>query len=177
MDVQRVLSLIRAPLERDAIPVALAGAFAINAYGMGRATADLDLVAPLRAQPLLVSTLESHGYETLYRSDGFSNHLHKDAALGRVDFIYVDDATAQKLFPPSHTMTIAGVGTVLVPRVEHLIAMKVQAIKNNYARRHKDLADIQHLLSQPGVDKEEARQYFERAGMQEDWNGLSNRKA
>jgi hypothetical protein len=40
--------------------------------------------------------------------------------------------------------------TLLVPRPEHLAAMKVQAMKNDPSRTFQDLADIQALLSLPG---------------------------
>jgi hypothetical protein len=50
---------------------------------------------------------------------------------------------------------------ILVPRPEHLIAMKVLAMKNDPGRTFQEMADIRVLLQYPGVDLEEARQAFE----------------
>jgi hypothetical protein len=56
---------------------------------------------------------------------------------------------------------------IAVPKPEHLIAMKVQAIKEAPERTWQDLADIGFLLQLPGVDRGEAAGYFERAGLLE----------
>lgn len=172
MDVVQVLEAIRAHLDADRQPVALAGAFALNAYGLGRATADLDLVVPAGAQTGLIRMLETMGYETLHASSGFSNHLHPDPVLGRVDLVYIAEPTASKLFGACRRMPFAGSRDMLVPRPEHLIAMKVRAIKNDPKRRLRDLADIAFLLRRGDVDRDEAREYFADAGLLEDWNEL-----
>jgi hypothetical protein len=172
MDVVQVLDAIRAHLDADHQPVALAGAFALNAYGLGRATADLDLVVPAGAQAGLIRKLEAMGYETLHTSSGFSNHLHPDPVLGRIDFVYVTEPTASRLFAACRSMPFPGSRDMLVPRPEHLIAMKVQAMKNDPKRRLRDMADIAFLLQRGDVDREEARRYFAEAGLAEDWNEL-----
>ena len=59
-----------------------------------------------------------------------------------------------------------------VPRPEHLIAMKVQAIKNAPERAFQDLADVSFLLALPGVDRREVRGYFEKAGLSARWEEL-----
>lgn len=157
--------------QRKQFRFALAGAYAVNAYGLGRFTNDLDLLAPQSAQAELVALFESKGFETLNRSEGFSNHLHAHAELGRVDIIYVNDATAAKLFPSCRRAVMAGVD-VAVPRAEHLIAMKLQAIRSNPARLHKDMVDVRHLLHTPGLDRELARTYFEQYGFMNEWEEL-----
>lgn len=173
MDTQNVLHFLRELLAARGHPFALAGAFAVNAYGMARFTSDIDLVVPLAAQQLLVDGMETRGYETLRRAEGYSNHLHRDPLLGRVDFIYVDAATAAKLFPQCRKTTLGDLSDVLVPRPEHLIAMKVHAIKSNPPRRLKDLADIQYLLRNAGANVDEARGYFEAAGLRGDWDEIT----
>ncbi len=54
-----------------------------------------------------------------------------------------------------------------VPRAEHLVAMKVHAMKNDPERVLQDMADIRVLLQVPGIDEDEVRGYFERAGMED----------
>jgi hypothetical protein len=151
---------------------AVTGGVALAAYGNPRVTLDLDIVTEAAAQPAVVASLEAAGYETLYRSSGFSNHLHADREWGRLDFIYVDAATAGKLF--ANLRDIAGPAgrAIKVPRPEHLIAMKVHAIKNTPQRALQDLADVSYLLDLPGLDRDEARGYFDKAGLLDRWEEL-----
>ncbi len=98
--------------------------------------------------------------------------VHTDAALGRLDFVYVAAETSRRLFAGCREGVFGG-RTVRVPRPEHLAAMKVQAMKNDPDRRLQDLADVRFLLSVPGVDRQEVRGYFERAGLLRDYDELN----
>ena len=128
---------------------------------------DLDFVTEADVRERLVSFLESLGYETLYSSQGYSNHLHPDPELGRVDLIYVDAETAEKLFRSPGAKFRLGDRELPVPRAEHLAAMKVHAMKNDPGRRLQEMADIRFLLQLDGVDEEEIREYFIGAGLAE----------
>lgn len=57
-------------------------------------------------------------------------------------------------------------------RPEHLVAMKVQAIKNAPDRAWQDMADISFLVGLPGVDRHEVRAYFENAGLLTKWEAI-----
>ena len=59
------------------------------------------LLTESAAQRALVNFLEARGYETLYCSGAYSNHLSPDPDLGCVDLIYVDGETAERLFANS----------------------------------------------------------------------------
>lgn len=61
---------------------------------------------------------------------------------------------------------------VLVPKPEHLAALKVLAMKNDPARIFQEMADIRFLLTVPGVDRHEIRDYFERQGLKERFDEL-----
>ncbi len=175
MDFARVLDRIASLLDEGGFPYALVGGLGLHAYGHSRATFDLDLVTRAEAQTPLVSHLEELGYETLHRSSGYSNHAHTDPEWGCVDVVYVDDETARQLFPAcAHTLKL-GVREAPVPRAEHLIAMKVQALRNDPSRELQDLADIQYLLGLPDTNREDARGYFERAGLTEWYDKLIQR--
>jgi hypothetical protein len=171
VDFPKVLDLVTEFFEREKLPFALIGAFGLHAYGLTRATTDLDFVTDSAAQPRLVSFLEGSGYETLYVSPGYSNHLHPDPDLGRVDLVYVSGETSSRLFAEAKLLRIAG-RAVPVPRPEALAAMKVHAMRNDPERRHQELADIRFLLMLPDVDREEIRSYFEAAGMGELYDDL-----
>lgn len=165
MDFARVIKEVAGFMDRENARFALAGAFALHAYGLSRATTDLDFVTEARIRAHLVSFLESLGYETLYSSPGYSNHLHPKTEMGRVDLIYVDGETARRLFESPGASLHLGGYDLKVPRAEHLAAMKVHAMKNDPGRALQEMADIQFLLQLDGVDETEIREYFEKAGL------------
>jgi hypothetical protein len=165
VDFATVLADLVRFLEGHSLRVGLAGALALHAHGISRATSDLDLVVEDKAKPLLLQHLDALGYERLHVSEGFSNHLHTDSRLGRVDFIYVDEHTAGLLFGQAiRSRLFAGV-EVLVPRPAHLAAMKIQAMKDDPSRTLRELEDIRLLMKLPGVDQDEIGRYFERCGL------------
>jgi hypothetical protein len=165
VDLSRVMGRVADFLEGAGAPVALVGAHALQAYGVTRATIDLDLLTERGVQERLVPFMESLGYETLHRSDGYSNHLHADREWGRVDFVYVDERTSRAVFGRLTERATIGGRRIALPRPEHLVAMKVQAMKNDPRRTLRDLSDVQELLSVVEADETEVRSYFERAGL------------
>src|SRR4051812_38243814 len=138
-----------------------------------RTTLHLDILVGAAAQVELVGLLERLGYETLNRSAGYSNHLHHDAAWGRVDVVYVSGDTATKLFEQANEQIGPGGQRIRVPRPEHLAAMKALAIKNDPARTFQDLADVRFLLTRPGVDRDLVRDYFARYGLVERYEDVA----
>lgn len=165
MNYFKVLAALDDYFAREGARYAVAGAFALHAYGLTRATADLDLVADAPAQGGVVAFLEGLGYETLHLSAGYSNHVHPVGAMGRVDLVYVDGATADHLFAGSKRLLSLQGRSFPVPRPEHLAAMKAFAVKNAPERALQDLADVANLLALPAVDREEVRGYFEKYGL------------
>ena len=172
MDFDRALREIGRFLDERQVPWAVIGGLGLAALGFPRATLDLDIVVPTTVQDDLIAYLEREGFLTLHRSAGYSNHRHEDPVRGRVDVVYVRGETAEKLF--SSTVEVAGPreDPLRVPKPEHLIAMKVLAIKNDPERALQDLADIRLLLGLPGVDAEEVRATFARHGLAERFDEL-----
>ncbi len=144
---------------------AIVGGLALQAYGFSRATQDVDILVEARARDDVVSFMESLGYETLHVSEGFSNHLHPDRTLGRVDFVYVEHSTADRIFAASRRVAGIHGRSVAVPTAEHLIAMKVHAAKNDPSRLLREVGDIEYLLRHGGVAPQDVRGYFEAAGL------------
>jgi hypothetical protein len=172
MDFVRVLNRIDAVLTTRGSRYALAGGVALAAYGHPRLTLDLDIVTEADAQDALVASMESTGYVTLYRSLSFSNHRHPDREWGRVDFIYVRGETAARLFAGVRIVPGPAGRPVSVPRPEHLIAMKVQAMKNAPERTWQEMVDISYPLTLDGTDRREAREYFAKASLLQRWEEL-----
>lgn len=172
MDFSGVLDRITSFLVERRQPFALVGGVALAAYGIARTTLDLDVAVDISVQEEIVAFMEGQGYATLHRSAGFSNHLHADPGLGRVDFVYVRDETSRRLFAElRHVEGPRGVA-IPVPKPEHLAAMKVQAMRDDPARSFQELADVRALLARPDVDRGEVKGYFERHGLLEKYDEL-----
>lgn len=173
MDFAGVLGRVEAFLTERHWRFALAGGVALGVYGNLRLTLDLDIVTEAAAQEALVAWMESAGYTTLHRSSGFSNHRHPSREWGRVDFIYVRDETATRLFAGVVVAPGPAGRPVPVPRKEHLIAMKVQAMKNDPTRTLQDMSDIEYLLKLDGTNRDEVMESFVKAGLLERWQELA----
>jgi hypothetical protein len=172
LNFARVLEVISVFLEEKGHRYALIGGVALAAYGLARTTLDLDFVLDAEAEEDVIGFLESRGYQTLHRSSGYSSHVHPDLRWGRVDILYVRGETSREIFGACRTSLGPGGVTVLLPKPEHLAAMKTLAMKNDPGRTFQEMADIRFLLHLPGVDRQEIRAYFERYGMGERFDEL-----
>jgi hypothetical protein len=159
-------------LESHGFRAALVGGLALAAYGLPRTTLDADFLTEQPAQEPLVTFLEALGYETLHRSRGYSNHLHSNPDSGRIDFVYVDEATAAKVFGAARRLPGPGGQPVTVAAPEHLAAMKVLAMRNDPSREPQDLADLRFLLALPGIDRAVVRESFVRHGLLDRFEAL-----
>ena len=172
MDFGAVLRTVSAFLASKGYRFALIGGVALAAYGLARTTLDLDLLVEGRGQDDLVAFLESLGFETLHRSTGYSNHLHADAAWGRLDCVYVGGSTGEQMFAACRVARAPGGIEVPLPKPEHLAALKVVAMKNDAGRIFQEMADIRFLLQLPQTDRREVRGYFDRHGLRERFDDL-----
>lgn len=84
MKFKTVLKLLMDFFAAGNMDHALIGGFALTAYGYLRATQDVDFILRHGNQGQVVPYLESLGYETLYRSKGYSNHRHALPGQGQI---------------------------------------------------------------------------------------------
>jgi Nucleotidyl transferase AbiEii toxin, Type IV TA system len=176
VNIDNVLKNLIGFFSKEEIDFALIGAFALHAYGYVRATGDIDFVVRGKDQERIVRFLESLGYETLHRSKGFSNHLHPLSTLGRIDLIYVEGETAGTIFSETNSTPIFEGLSIPVVRSEHLIALKIFAMKNDPGRSFQEMADIQQLLKHTEIDIDEVRGYFQKYGQMEKFYELTGRE-
>ncbi len=176
MNIKTIFRSLISFFKQAEIEYAVVGAFALKAYGYLRATQDVDFLVRSAHQSRIIAHLESLGYETIYRSAGYSNHVHPLANLGRIDFIYIEGETADIILSEARPLLVLDDISVPVVRVEHLIALKVFAMKNDPERSFREMADLQYLLKLPGLDLEEIQGYFEKYGQMEKYNELTKRE-
>lgn len=166
MDFSSVLAETKSAFEREGIRFALAGGVAVATYGIQRSTLDLDLVVPRADADAAVGALERLGYETIRRSEGFSNHL-RSAGTARVDLLFVTEPTASALFARATQQSVFDETAVAVVHPEHLVAMKLFALKQNPARQAIDLEDVRALLHEGLVDSSIVSGYLVRYELEE----------
>jgi hypothetical protein len=170
MDFRAIFDELLSFLKGRKCRFAVVGAFGLHAYGLSRATGDIDFIVDGVCRDELIAFLEGLRYETLYRSSGYSNHVRAvPQTMGRLDFIYVEGRTAEILFSQVTTRLSLGGWDIPVPRPEHLIALEVLAMKNDPARTFREMADIQFLMGLPGIDEEMVKSQFEKRDF---WNDI-----
>lgn len=172
MDFVAALRRIGDHLDAADADWAVIGGLALAVRGAGRLTHDVDIITERSARNDFIAFLESRGYSTLHASEGYSNHAHSDPKLGRIDVVYIDAATAQKLFAEATEEEIFPGVNARVPRAEHLIAMKVLAARNDRTRRLQEMADIAGLMRSCGIAPRDVRHYFARHDMIDAWNEI-----
>src|SRR4051812_30047543 len=165
MEFERVLQLFTEFFDREKVRYAIVGGLAVAAWGRKRSTKDADFAVDLSNQDRVVGFAESQGYETLRVSSGYSNLVHADAGLGRVDFLYLSGPTADRVFAAATVkeLRVGHEGRIASP--EHLAMMKALAMKNFPHRALYEGEDVRVLLEVPGVDREAVRDYFEQQGL------------
>lgn len=176
MKFKKTFQLLIDFFERERIDYALIGAFALKAYGYTRATQDVDFIVRQKDRKKIIANLESLGFETLYSSTGYSNHLHPLSGLGRIDFVYVKGDTAESIFKEAVRILLFDNLTVLVVRPEHIVALKVFAMKNDPDRALREMADIKELLSLPEINLQEVQKYFKKYGQMERYYDIVGEK-
>lgn len=167
MQFDAVLRTFSEFFEREGIRYCVVGGLAMQAWGHSRFTNDVDLAVSRSDQARVLAVAESLGYEAFFVSAGFSNHDHRDRALGRIDFMYPDAQTADRMFDAAVRRRVIGAIETPVASAEHLAMMKGLAMKEKPGRIPYDGEDVRHLLSLPGIDRVSVRDYYVRIGMLE----------
>jgi hypothetical protein len=171
-DFAKTLKMLLDYYSSRGLDYALIGGFALQAYGLSRNTDDIDFVLRSRDASGTIKFLESIGYQTLNRTEAFSNHEHPLSGFSRVDFLYVNGETADALFSNVREFPVFGNSKVRVVKPEHLIALKLFSMAANPERRALDQEDLVHLLHQEGLDRDEIRRYFQKYSTLEELEAL-----
>lgn len=133
-------------LFKDAgITFVLVGGHAVNHYGVTRHTADIDLMILSSNCGKATRELEALGYCEDCSSELFVRCVHADAATMDVDFLLVDEETLTKIADSAISAVIED-REVLIPSLDHLLAMKLHSLRHTPERMLKDGGDIVALL-------------------------------
>lgn len=150
-----LLDSVHGRLEAAGVDHALIGAFALAAWGVQRATNDVDFLIDGAKAAVARQALESNGFTVFHASDD----VLQMAGPGPVDFVLARRPLSLAMLTRASARTFRGIKCV---EPEDLIGLKIQAYKNDPRRELQDRADIQRLIGvSPSLDWARIRQYAE----------------
>lgn len=142
------------------------GGLAINHYGYSRDTSDLDLFISLDDRPEWPELLATLGYTNFKDGGNFIQYEAPARNAWPVDLMLVQETTFAPIFVASQNANFFGVKT-RVPSLEHLLALKLHALKYTRAHRFlKDFLDVENLIriNQIDIKSQNIRELFARYG-------------
>jgi hypothetical protein len=153
------------------------GGHAVNAYGEPRATLDVDFLVRKDDRARWQELLKGEGFKLMRDESTFLQFSPPYGIEWRLDLMLVNSATFEKLTAKSRIVEMLGIKT-RVPTVEHLIALKLHALKHGPQERfEKDFGDVLTLTRNSGLDpkSESYRQLFDQFGTVELYERLLER--
>jgi len=151
MDYAKAFHLVAKASKESAVPCVLIGGFAINFYKVTRNTLDVDFLITKEDFIKIRNALLIAGYAEEFATDVAIRFSNKIDALD-IDFMIVDNTTREKIIKAGKIAEVVG-EKLIIPSINHLIALKLHAIKNNQKNRiWKDLPDIIRLIKMNNID-------------------------
>ncbi|MEW6745887.1 MAG: nucleotidyl transferase AbiEii/AbiGii toxin family protein [Planctomycetota bacterium] len=130
----------------------LIGGHALNVYGVARQTGDVDIVVRAEDRNEWRAILTSLGYKLYHDHPSFMQFMAPSIDTWPVDLILVDGPTFTGLHHDGREVEL-GAARVIVPSVEHLLALKLHVLKQQQPERElRDLEDILGLIERARVD-------------------------
>ncbi|MFH1440716.1 MAG: nucleotidyl transferase AbiEii/AbiGii toxin family protein [Candidatus Omnitrophota bacterium] len=152
MKYSTVFHLISAVCRKANVACVLIGGFAVNYYKVTRQTADADFLITKDGYEKILNLLETEGFKQDYTQEVFARLTAEKPYFIDLDFMFVDKETLDKIIKEGKKAEIAG-QKFMVPCLNHLIALKLHAIKHNpHAREFKDFLDIAELIKVNKID-------------------------
>lgn len=162
MDLKKALTLTVTEFEKNNIPYAIIGGFAVGALGIPRSTIDLDFLVSSETLHKVESIMLALGYDKVFSSENASQYVSPFPEMGEVDFLHAFRPISLKMLSEAETLPVFGKGTkVKVLKAEDIIALKLQSISNNPDRLAKDNSDIEELMKNRPLNWEALKSYFE----------------
>ena len=122
----------------------LIGGFAVNAYGFSRQTADVDCLIAEENKVKALQRFQASGFKIQAQGPIFARLTHTEYSMD-LDLLFVESRTLQNMIKEAKSVKITG-QCLPIPSLNHLIALKLHAVKNDPQREWSDLPDILNLV-------------------------------
>lgn len=152
----------------------LIGGHALNLMGLSRQTVDVDILVSRNQKETWRRIIERLGYRVFHEHFAFLQFSPPSIMDWPLDVMITDAETHEKLMSRAWTTRLGDV-TVFIPCLEHMLALKFHALKQEQPERErKDLVDILDLLDHHGMAIEDPvfQKLCERYGNQEIYETL-----
>jgi hypothetical protein len=144
--MKTTLSTVLGAAHRRKLPCLLIGGNAVIHLGYQRLTLDIDLLVPERKRSQWLDLMRELGFRFLYGTEVFAQFQPGTPGMAPVDLMFVDAATWKTLDSEAREEIVAD-QPVRVPRVEHLIALKLHAAASPHRdAREQDWQDIRQMV-------------------------------
>ena len=152
MKEKTFFDLVSEVTQRLNIPAILIGGFAVNYHGLMRQTQDVDFLMVEedynKAKPLF----GKEGCQEVIRNNLFARLENKKMLPSELDIVFVNEETFEGILEDAETTEISG-KRFKVPSLDHLLALKLHAMKQNLRRRgFRDLTDVLDLAEKNQID-------------------------
>ena len=151
------------------------GGLAINHYGYSRETGDLDLFVGETDRLAWLELAPQLGYTVYHDGGSFIQFTPPEKSAWPLDLMIEPEKTFLPMFEASCEANLYGINT-RVPTLEHLLALKLHALKHTRMHRFlKDFLDVEALIriNKLDIKSENMRQLFARYGTMELYEKVS----
>jgi predicted nucleotidyltransferase len=148
------VNAIHAKAERLRLKYLVIGGHAVNAYATVRATVDVDLLVCRDDVEKWTEFLKTEGFRLKHDAGSFRQFSPPYGIEWPLDVMVVNTNTFNKLLGAARPLPVLGI-TALVPSAEHLVALKLHALKHGHIDRFdKDMGDVIRLIKDAGIKVE-----------------------
>jgi hypothetical protein len=157
------------------LPFLVIGGLAVNFHGCPRDTADLDILIRQEEREQWLSLLTELGYCVIQDKGAFIQLSPPSEGAWPVDLMLVREPTFRPIFDHGNETEMYG-ARLLIPTLEHLLALKLHTLKHSHAGRFlKDFLDVENLVKVNKVDlrSNSVRQMFLKYGTAEIYEKIS----
>ena len=155
------------------------GGLAVNMHGFMRDTADLDLLVQQESRAEWMKLFSELGYTVVGEKPAFCQLGSPQAGAWPVDLMFVRERSFREFFKFGSTVEMFG-EQLLIPTLEHLIALKLHALKHGHIGRYlKDYLDVEGLVRVNRIDlrQEKVRELFLKYGTLDVYEKISRTSA
>ena len=146
MKYPNCFQMISSEFRKAGVTFLLVGGLAVNQHKYARATLDADFLITEDAYQKVLAILEAGGYRLVDKQNLVARFVHEEPFFMDVDIMFTDEGTLKEMLEEAGKVTLRG-GQFLVPSLDHLMAMKLHALKQGARdREFKDLGDILELV-------------------------------
>lgn len=126
------------------------GGYAVGAHRHTRTTFDIDFLVEKENREAWMQRSAAAGLTKIAETNAFAQFSQKDG--DGFDLMFVNAATFQQMWDASEERQFNG-SAARVPSLDHLIALKLHALKQKAAHRtSKDAEDVEMLIRRNGLD-------------------------